>query len=370
MLKSYTVKGFKSFKEKATVDLTPTNYKILSDKNIYNDVLKGTMFIGANASGKSNIVLAVKILLDLLFAKYDVGLENYLCLFAEEQTIELDYDFSIENNSIHYSIQYEHSKNFLTEKLYLNDKLLLDRMATNAKSYISEEIAYTDISNDTLFLREIYFNTKFRNNDVLQKWFEFMIDSIYIDLYKQKSSFHKDVELNTNEYLDKNGTTEINDFLSEHHFEQTIEYKKENNDSNKLYFKRHGLSYDIPFPLESLGNQNLIMLLPKFFYTIKNGGMLILDEFSSGFHNDLEELLIKYFMGNTTNSQIIFVSHSTNLMKSSLLRPDQMYTVDFKDNGSILNRVSKQQPREAQNLEKMYLGGVFDGLPNYTVTPQ
>ena len=93
--------------------------------------------------------------------------------------------------------------------------------------------------------------------------------------------------------------------------------------------------------------------------------MAVIDEFSSGFHNKLEEKIIKYFMENSKDAQLLLVSHSTNLLTNNLLRPDQIYTVDFIDGkGSVLNRVSDSKPREAQNLEKMYLSGVFNGLPN------
>ena len=94
--------------------------------------------------------------------------------------------------------------------------------------------------------------------------------------------------------------------------------------------------------------------------------MLIVDEFSSAFHNELEELIVRYFMRESKNAQMFFVSHSTNLMKTTLLRPDQIYTVDFCKEGSKIKRVSSEQPRESQNMEKMYLSGVFGGLPNYT----
>jgi hypothetical protein len=47
------------------------------------------------------------------------------------------------------------------------------------------------------------------------------------------------------------------------------------------------------------------------------------------------------------------------------MRPDQLYTVEFDSNGSKIKRFSDEKPREAQNIEKMYLGGVFGGLPQY-----
>lgn len=133
-----------------------------------------------------------------------------------------------------------------------------------------------------------------------------------------------------------------------------------------MFFKRDGLEQPIPYKFESLGNKNLITLLPILFHSINNGGMLLIDEFSSGFHNKLEYLLVKYFMENSKNSQLFLVSHSTNLLSNSLLRPDQEYGVTFTGaDGSKIYRFSENQPREAQNIEKMYLGEVFGAIPMY-----
>lgn len=135
-----------------------------------------------------------------------------------------------------------------------------------------------------------------------------------------------------------------------------------------IFFKRRGIDEPIPYSFESLGNRTLLQLLPAFFHCLSEGGMLLLDEFSSGFHNDLEELLIRYFMKKAEEAQLIFVSHSTNLLSNSILRPDQIYSVDFTKDGSVIKRFSSEKPREAQNLEKMYLGGVFNGVPRYEHT--
>lgn len=64
MLKSYEVSNFKSFKNKTKFDLERTNYQMLSATNLKGNTLKGLMFVGANASGKSNAVIAIKFLLD------------------------------------------------------------------------------------------------------------------------------------------------------------------------------------------------------------------------------------------------------------------------------------------------------------------
>lgn len=71
-------------------------------------------------------------------------------------------------------------------------------------------------------------------------------------------------------------------------------------------------------------------------------------------------------MKNEEKSQLFITSHDTNLISNSVFRPDQINLVTFDgSNGSKIKRISKFKPREAQNLEKMYLGGMFEGLPSY-----
>lgn len=140
----------------------------------------------------------------------------------------------------------------------------------------------------------------------------------------------------------------------------------ETEDEEMIFFNRMGIDVPIPVFMESMGNKALINILPAVLSVVENGGMLVIDEFSSGFHNKLEELLVKYIMNNGEAIQLFFVSHSTNLLSNSILRPDQIYAVEMAgDEGSRLYRFSQEQPRVAQNLEKMYLSGVFGGVPEY-----
>ena len=107
-------------------------------------------------------------------------------------------------------------------------------------------------------------------------------------------------------------------------------------------------------------------LLPKLISVIENPGMLVIDEFGNSLHNKLAEKIIRFFMERSTDSQLFVTSHHTNLISNSVFRPDQINLVTFMDkNGSQTSRLSQFGPREAQNLEKMYLGGMFEGLPIY-----
>lgn len=373
MLKSYEICNFKSFKNKTKIDLEKTNYKTLAATNVNGNVLKGLMFVGANASGKSNSILAIKFLLDCLLGKNDVNIASYICMFSKEPVMALTYAFEIDGSQIIYSITYQRIDKLLGEELTVDGVTIFSRNGSVARVAIQTEVTHTDVPRDTLFLRDIYFNTKFRGNEKLQKWFQFLSNSVYVDLYKRELFQYKDLDLSLKAYMENDGQEKINSFFKEHNFEQTVEYDKQSKGNmisvesteKMIFFKRKGIDEPIPYVFESLGNRNLLNLLPAVFHCVSHGGMLILDEFSSGFHNDLEQLLLRFFMNHADRGQIIFVSHSTNLLSNSILRPDQIYSVDFGNEGSVIKRFSSEKPREAQNLEKMYLGGVFGGVPKY-----
>jgi len=378
MLKRYTVSNFKSFKETTVFDLEKTNYQMLSDSNTNGKILKGVLFVGANASGKSNSIMAIKFLLDSLLGKKEVDLNAQCCVFAKRPVMKLKYEFEIDGAEIIYEIEYLLIDKLLKETLLVDNKKVFWREGSYAEVAITEHSIHKDVPGSTLFLRDIYFNTKFRGNTALQNWFAFLKNSVYVDLYSKNVLPYKDAHLSLKAYLDKNGTNEINDFFRRFNFEQSIEYDSQakgqwlqiESSDKMIFLKRKGIEEPMPYLYESLGNRTLLTLLPAFFYCIKNKGMLLLDEFSSGFHNDLEELLIRFFMKSANGSQIIFVSHSTNLLSTSLLRPDQIYSVEFDAEGSKIKRFSSEKPREAQNLEKMYLSGVFNGVPGYESTDQ
>ena len=62
--------------------------------------------------------------------------------------------------------------------------------------------------------------------------------------------------------------------------------------------------------------------------------------------------------------RLFLITHSTNVLNTTIIRPDQVYSLYF-DKTTKIKRFSDEMPRESQNLEKMYLSGVFDGMPKY-----
>ena len=371
MLKKITLDNFMSFKNRVTVELTKTNYNILSHNAADNVVLKGCIFVGANGSGKSMVIRGIKLILDL---------GSFLCVFGERRQYSVEYEFIIENEVIMYSFEVDTEKELISEKLYLDDKMLLNRMGFFAKSYIADPsgVDYrSEVSKDTLFLRTLYFNTKFAFNPVLSAWIDFLKSSAYINMPERQIIHYGKTDVSVARYFDNDFRESVNRFFDDYGFEQSIVINRDTQDGtpffigdtdveNMIHVKHRGINLPIPFAQEAVGNQNLLRILPEFLTVIHNGGMLLIDDFSGAFHNDLESLLVRYFMEKSNHSQLLFVSYSTNLLSNSILRPDQEYSVEFRnEEGSSVKRFSSEQPRSAQNIEKMYLSGVFGGLPDY-----
>lgn len=381
MLVKLSMQNVKSFMEKAELDLNATGYEILKDTNKTSDnILKGALIVGGNATGKSTVLKALKFLLQLLVWQVNIVPFDYLCLFKESNgKMKLEYEFFINKEKINYEIECD-VKGITKEKLLVSNKERLSRIGQNAvyTSNNNQETSIENLQQNQSAIRKVYFDTKFIDDETLMKWFQFLEQSVYID--QDRKTIYKSGGASSiityKDYFEQNGTDKFNKFLKQIGYEQSVEYTNEfNNGKVKFNFqnnqkdiivKRNNMDFALPLNMESDGNQTLVYTLPIVFDAMKNDAMAIIDEFSSGFHNILEEKVIKFFMENSKNAQLFLVSHSTNLLSNTLLRPDQIYTVDFiNGKGSKLNRVSDSKPREAQNLEKMYLSGVFNGIPNF-----
>ncbi len=345
MLKSFEVFNFKSFKNATKIDLhSDADYTILSE-NVKDNLLKGLLFIGPNASGKTNIIHALNLLVEIVNRKTD--LSKFVNIFNKGEMYAY-YTFEFDKKDVIYKLHYNAKTLANSEYLEIDGEVIFDKQ-NSAVAQIRE-----------------YFNNQEIDNEIFHKFKSYIRNSLIIDLYNTK---HKEFELefiNPVITYDKQMVEEINKFLVEHNFEFTIHDIDNECTKEELFFVKDDFDVLIPYEMESIGNKTLLYLLPIINRVVKNNGLLLLDEFGSGMHNNLEELLIRYFMKNSDRSQILLVSHSTNLLSQNILRPDQIISVDNERGSSVTFRFSTEKPRSSQNLEKMYLGGVFGGLPNYS----
>lgn len=374
MLTKMYLTNFLSFKERTEFDFTASKYSILSKTNVYeNEILKGALFIGPNAAGKSNALKGISFIIKMIKGE-GTAFQSYRCFFAGNSITTVEYEFVFDNKKIAYVIEYNIQMNSISENLKINDITVLNRQGNIGELRIGQNVTIDEhVDGETLFLRTASFNTgRFPQEPTLRKLMDFLQNSYIIDGYNRGALYGKSII----RYAEEFGVEKINKYLEAFGYDFVIEYGSESEgeglkivigeDKKAIFFKRK--SFPIPNVIvhESQGNQVFADLLPNLISVIENPGMLIIDEFGNSLHNKLSENIIKFFMESAKNSQIFITSHHTNLISNSVFRPDQLDLVSFKDNsGSAVERLSKYKPREAQNLEKMYLGGMFEGLPIY-----
>ena len=374
MLAKMYLTNFLSFKERTEIDLTASKYSILGKTNVYkSEILKGALFIGPNASGKSNALKGLSFIIKMIKGE-GVSFNRYRCLFSDNPIITIEYEFIFESKKVEYAIEYNIQTNSISENLKIDEITVLKRTGNTGELRIGQSVTTDDqVDSETLFLRTASFNTgRFPQEATLRKLMDFLQNSYIVDEYNWDARVGSTIT----RYAEEFGVEKINKYLTAFKYDFSMEYGSESEgaglkltlgaDNKMVFLKRKSFPFPNVLINESQGNQVFADLLPHLIRVIENAGMLIVDEFGNSFHNKLAEKIISFFMENAKNSQVFITSHHTNLISNSVFRPDQINLITFLNtSGSNVKRLSQFKPREAQNLEKMYLGGMFEGLPIY-----
>lgn len=141
--------------------------------------------------------------------------------------------------------------------------------------------------------------------------------------------------------------------------------------SNTVVLRHRGPSAtaDTLFSLdeESRGTQALFALSGAIVKTLKNGGLLCVDELDASLHPLLAAEVVRLFNNpetNPRNAQLIFNTHDTNLLDTSLLRRDQIWFTEKDSSGAThLYPLTDFRARKQENLERGYLQGRYGAVP-------
>ena len=121
MLTSITLKDYTTFISETTFDFKATNYKILEDTNVGgNRVLKGALFVGENASGKTQVLNAIILLLDMLLENAEQNFIIRKSLYTKGTKYSLKFTFDVDGNEIKFEVEFENNS-INSEKLFLNN---------------------------------------------------------------------------------------------------------------------------------------------------------------------------------------------------------------------------------------------------------
>ena len=128
-------------------------------------------------------------------------------------------------------------------------------------------------------------------------------------------------------------------------------------------------TFELGLSDESDGTRRLMALAPAIEKTLKNGGVLIVDELERELHLMLMEYVINRYQKSKSNqnqAQLIFTTHETTLLNQEILRRDQIYFVD-KDKTSGVSELYSLSDfnirNDMINIQKAYLLGRFGAVP-------
>ena len=127
----------------------------------------------------------------------------------------------------------------------------------------------------------------------------------------------------------------------------------------------------LPLEEESHGTRQLFRLAPIVLECLDLGALLVIDELERSFHPLLAVNIVRTFNDptkNSKNAQLVFSTHDTNLLGTTLgdpsLRRDQVWLTEKDEEGStVLYPLTDYKPRKAENLERGYLQGRYGAIP-------
>ncbi|MDE7272557.1 MAG: ATP-binding protein [Lachnospiraceae bacterium] len=118
---------------------------------------------------------------------------------------------------------------------------------------------------------------------------------------------------------------------------------------------------------ESTGIKRLFEVICPIIDIINNGKILVCDEIETSFHESIVYQIVKLF--NMTKkdqfAQLIFSTHDTSLLDSSLFRRDQIWftQLDHQRSTDLYSLVEIKNVRKTENLEKGYISGKYGAIP-------
>lgn len=126
----------------------------------------------------------------------------------------------------------------------------------------------------------------------------------------------------------------------------------------------------LPFDDESLGTKTWLVMVVNLLRALEEGSTLIVDELDASLHPALMAEILRLFSDHKSNvrgAQLIFTTHDTWTLDShgeTSLSRGQVWFVE-KDNAgtSALIPLSEYRPRKGENIQRGYLQGRYGGVP-------
>jgi uncharacterized protein len=424
MLLQITIGNFKSFQEPATLsmvaakDRASKDPKRIDQENVARgqngfDVLKTAVIYGANASGKSNFIAGIGFMRDMVLGSTEAKnpLTNTparhfrLREGFEQQPSHFEVVFLSQGTRYRYGFEVD-AKHVVSEWLYHAPKsresqlFLREGSSYTISGAFREGRAVKDKTRaDTLFLSACAQWNGVISEKIVQ-WFGDSLDMLPgipgmlgVDFAKVMEEFPQAKDWMQSFVFKLNLSIIDFDFQSRPR-ELPIEFLElitekgqgllqENNGAkiqrvvttHEKYSESGEISGREQFLLhrdESIGTQKIFHLALPILFSLQQGRVIIIDELDSSLHPLLVQKIVQLFHENTNvpASQLIFTTHDTTLLDSSIFRRDQVwFTEKDQYQASVLYSLhdykieNTKKVREDEVYAKNYLIGKYGAIP-------
>ena len=416
MLISFTVENYRSFKDKKTFSLKASSMQELKEF-IREDngvkLLPAVAVYGANSSGKSNLLSALKMMKKVLLSSVKTNPTETL----KTDTFKLDERyfqkptlfeavFTSDDYTYRYGFEYSQKK-INGEWLYSikNDREKLLFVRNNEGIGVTKDFPEGNGKEDSTAENRLFLSLVAQLNGKISlsvmSWFENLkiisgVEDFYFRDFSRDFLFAGTNESRkAKEFIDSMdlGFTNIQKAEPEENLynlgskpktalESLINLNWDSVWSSKIktgHKVRHndGSFTEIFFSndeMESEGTKKIINMSGPIIDTLSKGGTIVVDEFDAKLHPLLTQKIIVTFNSpetNPSNAQLIFATHDTNLLSNKIFRRDQIWFAEKnrEDESTDIYPLSEIKEQNGEKIrqdrvyEKDYINGRYGAIP-------
>ncbi len=338
MIREFWVENFLSIKERQTL-----NFETKSKEDEWASVDLGgekrvnkiAVIYGANASGKSNMLLALLNVFELLFHPR----ENKTEFVKSRKPFALCVDKPTQMHVSFYAnhIRYDYTVSYTTE--HIIDELM-EWFPNGSKSLFYERKFVSDDTQASLKFgqslgmsaktKDIFLQNTLNNHTVLSCFGKrsFEIDAKPVaNLYNWISRYIH--QLNNPDFTLKNSLKQVLECAEAKQFYiqmlrkadfNIVDFHEDSERTNVFFDCKAGDErFTLSLDEQSQGTKKFLSNLSTLYNAISNHHIHFIDEIDSELHDDLLLYFLNVFLMNAYESQLIFTSQETSLLNEDLL---------------------------------------------------
>ena len=366
-----------SFRDEVTLDLQAAKIQTKKARELEGNLfsvdgeqmLKSVALFGANASGKSNVIKAIRACVNMVRSSHNYNVDTRFAIspFKFEDYANKPSSFYI--RFLLNGVEYEYSFSFMhdeiiTETLYYypngRKSLVFSRDESRGtekkdiyefKTVIKRPFDVADnTSKKTLYISR----ASQMDREIAQKIFLFFCNDIVLD--------YQVANIDSLDNLFKERKEQMLEVLRTADSD-IIDFKIQNNAITTFHRTNPSVAFDFETE-ESEGTKTLFRMMVRMIGIIHEGKMLLVDEIDNSLHTQLVEFVIGMF-NHSDHAQLIYTTHNTHLLNTDFQRRDQVYFVNKREDGSsdLYSLFDFKDFRDTLDMEKAYLQGRFDAIP-------